>query len=487
MKKFLLYSLISFCIFLHANGQGQLTGACDIADIVISNVRPVASSGTTCTVTFDVSFTLDANNGNKYIYGASWLESQYPNYFNCTSGVLPNGAVKAPVAANLTNAFLRLGIDNSGTQPVLLTSYLPDPSVTLNTVGSISTFVLANGSKRVTLTNVVTTVPVACGTPVVIVTDIFGTNAANGNVIQCVDCGIRTSAGFVTVSGFATCNSNQYAITITNNTNIAITGSYNIYVDANGDMIFMPVSGGGADNLIQSGDITLAGAVGATATFNVTMPSTDIGKDIFVQLFNSTTNASRVDLITAPECAPLPITLNSFNVRRNDIKINLTWQTATEQNNKGFYIQRRVGNGTWESIGFVASQAGDGNSSIPLTYTFTDVNSERGMVQYRLQQLDLDGRHKYSDIRSIRGLGQNNKITIYPNPTRDGSVNIVFDDIIGNRSVMISDLTGRIVKQWKNVAGNSLHAEKLMPGMYHIRIRNEQTGSLAIEKLVVSQ
>jgi hypothetical protein len=487
MKKLLLFFLTSFCIVLQTNGQGQLTGACDITDIVISNVRPVASSGTTCTVTFDVSFTIDANNGNKYIYGASWLENQYPNYFNCTNGVLPNGAVKAPVAANLSNAFLRLGLDNSGAQPVLLTSYLPDPSVILNPVGSISTFILANGNKRVTLRNVVTTVPVACGTPVVIVTDIFGTNAANGNVIQCVDCGIRTSAGYVTVSGFAACNSNQYTITITNNTNTAITGSYNIYVDANGDMIFTPTSGGGTDNLIQSGNITLAGAVGATATFNVIIPSTDIGKDIFVQLFNNTTNGSRVDLISAPECAPLPITLNSFNVRRNNADVSLTWQTATEQNNKGFYIQRRIGSGTWESIGFVGSLAVNGNSSGTLTYTFTDVNSEKGIIQYRLQQLDLDGRHKYSDIRSVRGLGQNNKIIVYPNPTRDGSVNILFDDITGNRSVVISDMTGRIIKQWKNLAINSLRADKLMPGMYHIRIRNEQTGTLTIEKIIVNQ
>src|SRR5215216_6539786 len=137
MKKLLLFSLFTPFTFLLTKAQEQLTGACDISDIVIFNVRPVASSGTTCTVTFNVSFTLDANNGNKYIYGASWLDGQYPNYFNCTNGILPNGAVKAPKAPDLANAFLRLGLDNTGAVPTVLTTYLPDPSVSLNTVGSI--------------------------------------------------------------------------------------------------------------------------------------------------------------------------------------------------------------------------------------------------------------------------------------------------------------------------------------------------------------
>jgi hypothetical protein len=486
MKRIVLFSL--FNLFLQINGQGQLTGACAISDIVISNVRPVATSGSTCTVTFDVSFTLDANNGSKYIYGATWLESQYPNYFNCTNGELPNGAAKAPKAADLANAFLVLGLDNSGAEPVLLNSYLPDPdNVTLNTVGSISTTLLANGDKRIALRNVVTTVPVACGTPVILITDVFGTNAANGNVIHCVDCGIRTSAGYVTVTGLIPCNSSQFTVTVTNNTNIALTGNYDIYVDANGDMIFAPTTMGGTDNLIQSGSITLAGAIGATAVINVTVPAGDIGKDVFVQLFSSTTASSRVDLISAPECAPLPITLSYFNARRNDRNVGLTWQTSAEQNNSGFNVQRKISNGSWESIGFVPSLASDGNSATTLSYSFTDVNSERGMVQYRLQQIDLDGKRKYSDIRSVRGVDQNNKVTIYPNPSKDGSVNIVFDDVNSNRSVIISDISGRIVKQWKNVTSSSLHTDKLMPGMYHIRIRNEQTGASTSEKLVVGQ
>ena len=486
MKKSLLFFLLLSLIGWFKKAEAQLTSACSISDIVVSNVRPVSSSGTTCTVTFDVSFTLDANNGNKYIYAASWLEADYPNYFNCTNGVPPNGAAKAPVAADLANAFLKLGLDNSGAAPVVLTTYLPDPSVSLNTVGSISTFTLANGDERITLRNVVTTIPVACGTPVVIITDIFGTNAANGNVIQCVDCGLRTSGGHLGVTGSGVCNSNQYTVTITNRTNTAITGTYNIYVDQNGDAIFAPASGGGTDNLIQSGTFSVAAGVGTTTTINVLLPAGSIGKDLFVELHINNTNSSRVDLVRAPECIPLPVTLQSFNARRNgNSNVIINWETATEINNRGFAIQRRAGNGAWETIAFVSTQAQGGNSNSQLTYSYTDVNNERGATQYRLQQVDFDGQKKYTDIRSVRGIGQKSNIIIYPNPSRDGIINILFDDANGSRSVFVSDMTGRILKQLKNITSSSVRIEKLQPGMYHIRIRNDQSGRQTTEKLVV--
>jgi hypothetical protein len=49
----------------------------------------------------------------------------------------------------------------------------------------------------------------------------------------------------------------------------------------------------------------------------------------------------------------------------------LHWQTATEQNNKGFYVQRNTGNG-WKDLALVFSAAADGNSSTGNSYAFTD-------------------------------------------------------------------------------------------------------------------
>ena len=66
----------------------------------------------------------------------------------------------------------------------------------------------------------------------------------------------------------------------------------------------------------------------------------------------------------------------------------------------------------------------NGNSNSPLTYVLTDFNNSKGISQYRLRQVDIDGKQAYSMIRSVRGEGQKSNTIIYPNPSGDGKVNI---------------------------------------------------------------
>jgi hypothetical protein len=69
-------------------------------------------------------------------------------------------------------------------------------------------------------------------------------------------------------------------------------------------------------------------------------------------------------------------------------KVLLTWKTATEANNSGFYIERRnEKEDNYKSIGFIQ---GHGKSNIPHTYSLTD-NPKAGRYFYRLRQIDADG------------------------------------------------------------------------------------------------
>ena len=104
--------------------------------------------------------------------------------------------------------------------------------------------------------------------------------------------------------------------------------------------------------------------------------------------------------VVTPEEAPLPVTFSSFTAKRNKNKVELTWETAMEENNKGFHVQRNV-NGEWKNIGFVFTQAKVTAPS--LKYSFKDANSSKGISQYRILQVDMDGKGKYSEVRSVRG------------------------------------------------------------------------------------
>src|SRR5258705_8547026 len=115
----------------------QKTNAqCSVSDVLIQNIVSTQSTTNSCTATFDLSFTMENNNGNKFIFLHAWAESAYPDFFDCVNG-LPshNGAIHPPTLTDLTGTFLNIGIDNSGATPVLVTSYPPDSGVTFNSVG----------------------------------------------------------------------------------------------------------------------------------------------------------------------------------------------------------------------------------------------------------------------------------------------------------------------------------------------------------------
>ncbi|MES1215067.1 MAG: T9SS type A sorting domain-containing protein [Bacteroidota bacterium] len=184
--------------------------------------------------------------------------------------------------------------------------------------------------------------------------------------------------------------------------------------------------------------------------------------------------------------SPLPVTFKAFAATRNHSNVSLKWETAFEQNNSGFAVERNA-HGSWQQVAFVASQASGGNSDAPLSYSYNDPNNINGMTQYRIRQVDFDQKSKYSDIRAVRGEGQIGKTIVYPNPSVTGNVSVVFEDATVARDVSLSDMSGRVVKSWRGVTNNNIQIDNLTPGMYSLRIVVPETGTQSVEKIIVSK
>ena len=485
--KTVLRSLV-FVAFI-AFSTEKLNAQCAVSDIYVQNIRPAGTQTTgSCTVTFDVTFNIENNSGNKFIFIHAWLQNDYPDYFKCVNGQpTRNGAIKAPEAADLGNEFLNIGIDNSGAVSTILTTYPADNSVILNSVISVSKVILPDGSANITLMGVTTTVPVTCGTPVVVVADIWSSQAANGRIAHCVNCGIRSSAGFISVTGLVNCTNLTYGATVTNNTGNPLTGFYKVYADVNGDGYFTPVT----DTLI-SGPInySIVAGPGTTTFINGILPGANLNQNVFL-VFTQTTGvangASRVILLRSTQCSPLPVTFTSFSAKRmNKSNVSLKWETATEINNSGFALQRNTGNNNWQTITVIKSKAISGNSDQALLYTYNDLNATQGISQYRVQQVDIDGKSKFSEIRAVRGEGQRGETIVYPNPSYDGRVNVVFEDIEGVRNVALMDISGRMIKQWKVSNGNTIFIDNLAPGLYSLRIVSLDSREQSFKKILVA-
>lgn len=463
------------------------TAQCTVSNIVIQNITTVNSTPNSCTVKFDVTFNIEDNNGNKFIFIHAWLQNDYPNYFQCVNGQTSiNGSIKAPGASDLTKSVLNIGLDNLGATPIVLTSYPPAPSVILSAMDSARKVVLPDGSANITLYGVVTTAPIACTPTAVVVADLWSSQSASAQRAHCVNCGIRYSTGFLNVTGIVNCINQTYIGTIANNTNIAIGGGYEVFADVNGDGYFTPVT----DTLLRA---STNFSVGGNATINITgtVPLSNVNEDVFVVITQQTgvaLDAKRVFLFASTQCAqgPLPVIFLSFKANRaNAFDVQLSWQTSLEVNNKGFYIERNNGNGKWTPAGFVATQALNGNANTELSYVYKDANTNKGITQYRIQQIDLDGISKFSEIRAVKGDAQNKKTIIYPNPSVNGRVNLLFDVSASPRNIILTDAEGRILKEWKSISGNTLQIENLNKGIYLLKVFIAETGIQTVEKIIV--
>jgi hypothetical protein len=116
----------------------------------------------------------------------------------------------------------------------------------------------------------------------------------------------------------------------------------------------------------------------------------------------------------------LPVELTSFTAALKGSSVKLDWITATEANNHGFEIQRKVpnaasGNSNWEKIDFVE---GYGNSNSTKQYSFTDNKlTLAGTYSYRLKQMDNDGKFEYSKEVNVKFAGFSASLNQnYPNP-----------------------------------------------------------------------
>ncbi len=195
------------------------------------------------------------------------------------------------------------------------------------------------------------------------------------------------------------------------------------------------------------------------------------------------------DKIAPLSCSILPVKFQSFTAARNPQRkeqVLLKWTTASEQNNRGFYVQRKVA-GAWKNIAFVFSQADQGNSNSLLTYEYKEIHATNALAQYQIQQVDMDGKTSYSDVRTVAGMNQASEVLIYPNPALSGKVNLLFKQINSTKDVIVSDANGRVVKQFRQIADNNLTIEGLQSGFYTIKITDHTTSTTTVEKVIVKQ
>jgi len=187
----------------------------------------------------------------------------------------------------------------------------------------------------------------------------------------------------------------------------------------------------------------------------------------------------------------LPVDFSSFQAKNLDCEaVELIWQTQSERNNHGFFIERSDASKNFESVAFIDSKT---NSNTEQNYSFMDNTFDfEGEVYYRIKQVDLDGAFSYSDVKAIEFdcIDKGTEISIFPNPvTNDLYVNIAKILDTASRIIITNNLNQMVANQAINQADSQtiIDMTDLATGIYYIRVFNQMNDVMYTEKVIVTK
>jgi hypothetical protein len=177
--------------------------------------------------------------------------------------------------------------------------------------------------------------------------------------------------------------------------------------------------------------------------------------------------------------APLPVEMTNCVAVANRLNTTINWTTATETNNFGFDVERKMVTGSdWVKVGFVT---GKGTSATPTHYSYVDESVAPGTYNYRIKQIDKSGASSYSSEMSVEVGSAARVFSLadnYPNPFNpttnieftlpsNGHVSLKVYNSIGQEVATLFDGEGQ--------AGRYIQAKfdatRLASGIYFARLQ----------------
>ena len=202
----------------------------------------------------------------------------------------------------------------------------------------------------------------------------------------------------------------------------------------------------GADRIVTIviGGITrtfrFTGFVGSAAVFQ------SVDGTIFPT--NTALTVTGVGSCSYQSSGPLPIELSGFGVALQGKEAVLHWETASEQNNFYFNIERSFDGINFSTIG---TMAGKGNSFKNTNYIFTDKNLDKvaasNKIYYRLKQTDFDHKSSLSNVVAVQLKQKSGQLEMLDVKMMDYNDEVVVRYMTpeaGRIQAILYDITGRI-------------------------------------------
>ncbi len=243
--------------------------------------------------------------------------------------------------------------------------------------------------------------------------------------------------------------------------------SYTItYTNLQGSISAMHFHGdaaAGANAGVKMGITTGASPISATATVAEADEPGVLNGLWYINIHTSTNGGGEIR--GQVMSAVLPVELSAFKISQSQHNPELTWKTQSERNVQAFEIQKSIDAVKFETVGTVQAS---GNATTPQYYAFKDAAHNTVATYYRLKMIDKDGSFAFSWVIALNAVAPKNKFNVYPNPTKDGALNVKLTGICSN--LVITNQYGQVMKTSQHVCSENMDIADLPDGLYFFSV-----------------
>ena len=165
----------------------------------------------------------------------------------------------------------------------------------------------------------------------------------------------------------------------------------------------------------------------------------------------------------------LPVTFMGITAKKEVTNTIVRWDVADEVDVRGYEVEKSLDGRTFEKVGYVSANGKP-------AYHYTDNSASEGVVYYRVKNVDIDGKFKYSSIVKLNGKNAASIVAkAFPVPARN-SVTVQHDKLGAGGAISLSTADGRTVKTitpGAQAIQTVIDLQAQTPGIYILRLTNE--------------
>ena len=205
---------------------------------------------------------------------------------------------------------------------------------------------------------------------------------------------------------------------------------------------------------------------------------------LVVQFLNSdaSTSVANIDYISITlvlgQEGALPVNFIGFTGKKTATGTQLSWNVSEEKSVKFYNVEKSSDGVLFNNIGMVRA-TGDNN------YSFTDVQSSQELTFYRIKNIDMDERFKYSTVLSFKNGNAALLFKVFPTIVRN-NFTVQHPAIKSGSRITLCASDGRLIRSFVPSAGSiqtQVDLGSQRSGIYIVRFDNGE-GKIETVKVV---